>query len=141
MTLQFTQETNADVTTIKAIEEGLVAYNTLMAGYPNAQPLLLAGRDEAGAIKAGLKGRSVFRWLFVEWLWVAEEFRKQDYGSYLLSETERIAKERGCIGVYLDTYSFQAPKFYARHGYKEFGRVDHFPPGHARIFFAKHFEG
>lgn len=139
MTLKFAQEKNPDAATVKTIEDGLVAYNTSMAGYHNPQPLWLVGRDDAGNIKAGLKGRSSFNHLFVDWLWVAEEFRKQDYGSSLLSQAEQVAKERGCIGVFLDTYSFQAPKFYAKHGYKEFGRINNFPAGHDRIFLCKTF--
>lgn len=139
MTLKFTQKTNPETVTIKAIENGLVAYNTAIAGYNNYQPLWLIGRDDAGNIQAGLKGASNYNWLFVEWLWVAEEFRKQDYGSNLLSQAEQIAKERDCIGVYLNTHSFQAPKFYAKHGYKEFGRVNNFPPGHDYICLCKTF--
>jgi GNAT superfamily N-acetyltransferase len=139
MTLKFIQETNPDANTIKAIEDGLVAYNTSKAGPHNPQSLWLVGRDDVGNIKAGLKGRSFFNWLFVDWLWIAEEFRKQDYGSNLLSQAEQIAKERGCIGVFLDTYSFQAPNFYAKHGYKEFGRMNNLPPGHDRIYLCKTF--
>ena len=46
---------------------------------------------------------------------------------------------RGCAGVRLDTTSFQAPDFYKRHGYTEFGRIDGYPPGHARIWLMKRF--
>ena len=35
--------------------------------------------------------------------------------------------------------SFQAPDFYSRHGYTEFGRIDDYPPGHARHWFMKRF--
>ena len=139
MTLNFVQEEKPDLETIKTIEDGLVAYNTEMAGYHNPQPLWLVGRDEQGKIQAGLKGTSFFNWLFIDWLWVAKAFRKKDCGSSLLLQAEQIAKERGCMGVFLDTYSFQAPKFYAKHGYKEFGRVNNLPINHARIYLCKMF--
>lgn len=139
MTLKITQETDPDAATIKTIEDGLIAYNTAMAGHHNHQPLWLVGRDDTGCIQAGLKGASFFNWLFVSWLWVADAFRQQDYGSHLLSQAEAIAKARGCMGVFLDTYSFQAPQFYARHGYKEFGRMNNFPIGHDRIYLCKIF--
>jgi len=137
MPLKITQETKPDDATIKTLEEGLISYNTAIVGGSNSQPLWLIGRDDQGNIQAGLKGISFFNWLFVDWLWVAEEFRKQDYGSSLLSQAEQIAKERGCIGVFLDTFSFQAPEFYAKHGYKEFGRIKSFPIAHARIYLYK----
>ena len=46
-----------------------------------------------------------------------------------------------CPGVWLhsawvDTFSFQAPGFYAKLGYREFGRLD-YPPDHQRIFLQK----
>jgi GNAT superfamily N-acetyltransferase len=139
MTLKVVQEAQPDTATIKTLEDGLVAYNMSMAGGSNNQPLYLVGRDDAGNIQAGLKGRSFYNWMLVEWLWVAEAFRKKNYGSTLLSQAEQIARERGCIGVLLDTFSFQAPEFYARHAYKEFGRVNNFPMGHARIYLSKTF--
>ena len=51
-------------------------------------------------------------------------------GSRLLAKAEEIARDRGCVGIRLDTMSFQAPGFYSRHGYTEFGRIDDCPPGH-----------
>jgi hypothetical protein len=47
------------------------------------------------------------------------------------------ARKRGAKNVYLDTFSFQAPDFYQRHGYQVFGELADFPPGHRRCFFAK----
>jgi GNAT superfamily N-acetyltransferase len=135
--LTFIQETSPNADTIKAIEEGLVDYNTAIAGYHNHQSLWLIGRDEQGHIQAGLKGVSFFQWLFVDWLWIAENVRKQGYGSRLLLQAEQVAKERNCVGIFLDTYSFQAPEFYAKHGYKECGRINNFPPGHERIYLFK----
>ena len=47
------------------------------------------------------------------------------------------ARRRGCIGTYVDTYSFQAPGFYARQGYAAFGTLEDLPPGGSRTWFAK----
>ena len=55
----------------------------------------------------------------------------------MLRQAEQIARERGCVGAYLSTYSFQAPGFYVRHGYVEFGRLEGLPPGMATIFLRK----
>jgi hypothetical protein len=40
-------------------------------------------------------------------------------------------------GIWLDTFSFQAPEFYKRLGYSEFGRIDGYPENEARLFFVK----
>ena len=37
---------------------------------------------------------------------------------------------------WLDTFSFQAPEFYSKFGYREFARLD-YPPDHQRIFLKK----
>jgi N-acetylglutamate synthase-like GNAT family acetyltransferase len=55
----------------------------------------------------------------------------------LLADAEAVARERGCTSIYLDTFSFQAPDFYKRLGFKEFGRLNDFPPGRTRIWLWK----
>ncbi|GGC91032.1 hypothetical protein GCM10007418_08390 [Halopseudomonas salina] len=50
---------------------------------------------------------------------------------------EKLALEKGYIGIWLDTFDFQAPEFYPKHGFTRFGQIDDFPPGHQRYFFQK----
>lgn len=135
--LTLTPETSPDEATARAIEAGLDAYNDSIAPYDNLTPLWIVGRDGAGAVQAGIRAITAYDWMFVQWLWVAEPFRRKGIGSQLLSGAEAIARERRCSACYLDTFSFQAPGFYERHGYQEFGRLKGFPPGHARIWFSK----
>lgn len=89
----------------------------------------------------GLTARTHQRWVFVELIGVAEAARGRDVGTRLMREVERIARERGLTGVWLDTYSFQAPGFYRRLGYEEVGRIPDYPGPHARHFFAKRLDG
>ena len=139
MTLNILQEDNPDPSAIAAILDGLSAYNTAIAGSRNTQPLWLVGKDENGVVQVGLKGETFYNWLYIDWLWIADHLRGQDYGSKLLLQAECAAKERGCMGAFLYTYQFQAPDFYQKHGYKEFGRLENLPPGHSRIYFSKVF--
>jgi GNAT superfamily N-acetyltransferase len=131
------EEREPDQATIDAIRQGLGAYNTAMAGPWNYTPLWIIARDDAGTVQAGLRGGSFWNWLAVEWLWVAEQHRHRGLGSRLLQQAEALARQRGCVGAYLDTFSFQAPAFYRRHGYEEFGRIEGLPPSQARIWFRK----
>lgn len=71
--------------------------------------------------------------MFIDWLWVSPAARGQGAGIRLLNKAENAARERGCIGAYVDTFSFRAPDFYRRYGYEEFGRIDGLPPGHACV--------
>ncbi len=50
---------------------------------------------------------------------------------------ETLAREKNCVGIWLDTFDFQAPEFYRQLGFSEFGQVNDYPPGHRRFFFQK----
>jgi hypothetical protein len=50
---------------------------------------------------------------------------------------EDLAREKNCVGIWLDTFDFQAPDFYRKHGFSEFGQLQDYPPGHQRLFFHK----
>ena len=66
-----------------------------------------------------------------------EEARGLGYGSALLKEVERIAKEKGCNLVHLDTFDFQAKGFYIKQGYEIFGVLDNCPTDHKRYYMKK----
>ena len=130
-------EAAPDADTIRAIADGLDGYNNLFAPPTDWAPRWFVGRDPDGAVQAGMRYILAYEWAFVNWLWVAEPYRRHGVGSELLGRVEDEARRNGCRGVYLDTFTFQGPKFYPRHGYVEFGRLDDFPQGHARIWLAK----
>jgi len=70
-------------------------------------------------------------------MWLKEELRGRGYGHQLLLLAEEEGRKRGAKQVYLDTFSFQAPDFYKKHGYEVFGELHDFPPGHQRYFLTK----
>ena len=113
---------------------GLVAHNRRHAEAPDFAPLVLAARDESGAVIGGLVGQTGWRWLHVELLWVDESHRRRGIGAALLRAAERAAAARGCRHVDLDTFDFQARPFYERLGYSVFGVQDDYPPGHRRYY-------
>ena len=76
-------------------------------------------------------------WLYVDLLWVKDKLRGRGFGHRLLTLAEDEARQRGAKNAYLDTFSFQAPDFYERHGYQVFGELPEFPPGHRRLFLTK----
>ena len=52
-------------------------------------------------------------------------------------DAEALAVERGAFAATLETHGFQAPDFCTRRGYSGFGRLDDYPPGHAKPFLCK----
>ena len=137
--LDLTRETEPAVETVSAISDGLDDYNAIF--WPNGdwRARFIVGRDAAGVVQSGVKFITALEWLFVNWLWVAAPYRRTGEGSRLLREAETDAREARCRGVYLDTFSFQAPKFYEKLGFREFGRIADFPAGHSRIWLMKRF--
>jgi GNAT superfamily N-acetyltransferase len=126
-----------DPATVEALGEALSSFNEAAAGPSGSCPVWIIARDAEGRLLGGLRGQTFWHWLFVAWLWVDEARRRQGLGAALLRAAEDEARRRGCIGAYVDTYSFQAPGFYAGQGYAVFGRLDDLPPGGSRIWFAK----
>lgn len=120
-----------------AIGGGIDAYNTEQAGDYHGQPLCFVVRDPAGAIVGGLIGDTLWDWFCLSLLWLRADLRGQGYGHRLLALAEEEARRRGAKRVYLDTFSFQAPEFYAKHGYRVFGELHDFPAGHRRYFMTK----
>lgn len=123
---------------MEAAERGLVAFNDAAAGPHNRRPLTVSLRRAGEAEPAGgLVGRTQFGWLFVSLLYVPEDLRRCGLGAELLRRAEDAARARGCVGVHLDTYSFQSRGFYEKQGYAVFGTIPDCPPGHARFFLSK----
>src|SRR5262245_60252644 len=125
-----------DVADVNAVEARLFAYNAQIVGMGNAVPVAaLARRGEA--LIGGATGFTLWGWLFINYLWVSDELRGLGLGTDLLGKAEAVARGRGCLAVWLYTFSFQSPGFYERLGYRQFGRLEDFPQGHARYFLWK----
>lgn len=121
----------------EAILAPLRAYNTSQAGPGNSELIALLIRGENDEILGGLYARVLYQWLFIELLSVPEQARGQGLGSKLMQMAEDLARDKGCIGAWLDTFDFQAPEFYKKLGYSELGQIVDYPPGHKRLFFQK----
>ncbi|WP_306822209.1 GNAT family N-acetyltransferase [Pantoea allii] len=64
-------------------------------------------------------------------------FRRMGIGSEILTRFENEGRKRGCSAGFVYTICFQAPDFYKKHGWEEFGRIDRKAEGTSRIFMKK----
>nr|QIY71553.1 GNAT family N-acetyltransferase [Streptomyces sp. RLB1-33] len=93
-------------------------------------PLHVWALDADGALAGGLVGHTWTTWLHVTYLWVDTPHRGAGLGGRLLAEAERLAhEERGCRNSRLETWDFQAPEFYKKHGYEVVCVIPDYPPG------------
>jgi GNAT superfamily N-acetyltransferase len=126
----------------KVVLAGLSAFNEQVAGPHGFRPLnLVVRREPGGAPVGGLIGHTLYRWLFVRLFYLPEDLRRGGLGAQLLRQAEDEARRRGCIGAWLDTFSFQARPFYEKQGYAVFGTLDDQPPGGHRHFLMKRLDG
>lgn len=119
------------------IGQGLKEYNDQQGGDDRYQSLCLVLRAPDQEIVGGVIAATYWDWFHLDVLWVKEELRGRGYGHRLLTMAEQEARQRGARNAYLDTFSFQAPAFYEQHGYRVFGQLKDFPPGHQRYFLTK----
>lgn len=122
-----------------AIAAPLLAYNLSKVPTLDVQPLVIALQDSQGQTVGGLWGETALDWLHIDLLAVPESMRGQDVGTALMQRAEAIARERGCVGAWLDTFAFQARGFYEKLGYAVFGEIPDHPVGGARYFLRKRF--
>ena len=122
--------------TRRAIAQRLLGHNATFLGPMDGLPMVVEAR-RGKALIGGLWGRSAYRWLFVEMLFIADRYRGRGLGTAILDTAEREARGRDCTGVWLDTFSADAKAFYEARGYTRFGQLDDYPPGFHRWFMRK----
>ena len=116
---------------------GINDYNKQQAGDENARRLCFVLKGPDQTVLGGVIGITYWDWLYIDLIWLPEEYRGRGYGHRLLTLAEEEAQQRGAKHVYLDTFSFQAPDFYKKYGYRVFGELNDFPAGHQRYFLTK----
>ncbi len=125
-----------------ALREGIAAAlraaNEAAAGPGGGGLLAVSVRDASGAAVGGLWGEVKRGFLFVELLALGPA-RGGGLGRRVMALAEAEARWRGLDGMWLHTWTFQAPGFYEKLGFTECGRIQGYPRGHGCIFYVKRF--
>jgi len=131
-TIEYTEKPEWEI-----IGGGISEFNNQQAGDDHGKNLCFILKSPDDEIVGGVIGATYWDWLYVDLMWIKEELRGQGYGHRLLTMAEDEARQRGAKNAYLDTFSFQAPDFYKKHGYQVFGVLEDFPVGNTRFFLKK----
>ena len=113
------------------------AYNRSNREPSKSEPLNIYLEDELGNLVAGMVAETFGNWLEIEYLYVSDDLRGQGIGSKILETAENESRNRGCKYSFVDTFNFQAPKFYKKHGYKEVFALKKYPYTGERYYYTK----
>ena len=131
-----------DAAALRLAEQGLTAFNAPFRGERRRLDLTITARRPGEAEPAGaLVATCSHGWLYLRMFFLPEDLRGQGVGARMVAMAEDAARAHGCVGAWVDSYSFQAPGFYEAQGYTRFGEIPDHPPGHARVFLMKRFDG
>lgn len=129
----------ADPALDRLLSERLDEHNAVAtAGVAPARELTVQLRDDAGELLGGVSG-----WTWgvaggIAMVWAHPDHRASGTGGRLLAAFEDEARARGCDHLFVTSFTFQAPGFYERHGYREIFRWDGVPtPEHADVHLRK----
>jgi GNAT superfamily N-acetyltransferase/predicted enzyme related to lactoylglutathione lyase len=119
------------------LEDRLYEYNSGATRVTDGGWLAIFARDDMGRLIAGVCGSAWGECVELRQVWVDAAWRRQGLGTRLLEVAEQEARRRGCRQMILMTFTFQAPGFYARHGYEVVAQVDDHPRGHGNLLMRK----
>lgn len=117
----------------RVVDDGLGAANAAAAPLHEVRPLAVFVHDAAGATIGGAVGRRWGASAELQQLWVHPEHRRRGLGAQLVRRFEQRAVSHGVRHVYLETWTFQAPRLYASLGYRTTHTNANFPHGLAKF--------
>lgn len=120
----------------QAVLQPLLDNNLQRGPLPCLQRFAFMLTGDAGFV-GGLIGRTAYDWAVIELLYVPTDVRGTGAGQSLVARAEELARDRGCVGIWLDSFGFQAPGFYQKLGYEVFGELPENPRGQSRFFLRK----
>lgn len=104
---------------------------------PTSEQASFIARNDNEDIIGGVTTTVFWQHLHVDFLWVDENERGQGIAEQLMQQVEAYARSLQCRLMIVETFSFQAPEFYKKQGFQEFGVIEDHPEGHSFHYFEK----
>lgn len=115
----------------------LVKHNKSIVEYTEEEKMSFTIKDENDNIFGGLVGHTDWGCFFIDLLWLDDALRGLGKGQELIAMAEQYAREEACHLMRLETFSFQAPEFYKKLGFKVMGELKDFPKGYTHYYMYK----
>ncbi len=110
-------EIDAIASDLTIISDGVFTFGRSQAFDGDSQAIACFLR-EADTVIAGATGRTEYRRLFINYLWVEETLRGQSLGTETLRRIELAAVERGCQDALIETLDDHNAGLYHALGYR-----------------------
>ncbi|MCC8483309.1 MAG: GNAT family N-acetyltransferase [Rickettsia endosymbiont of Labidopullus appendiculatus] len=111
-------DNSIDAQYMKIMEDGLNEQAKVKKGLDVIKSFSFTCFDNDKNFVAGVDGKSFYGCLYVDMLWVSENFRGQSYGTLLMAKVQEVARERNCKFMTVCTTDWQAKPFYEKLGFK-----------------------
>jgi len=131
---------NSPEQVFQILEDRIYEYNVKQTNLANGLLFAYTIRDNEAVIVAGIAGWTWAGVCEITQFWVDEKRRGQGLGKALLEASEMEARDKGCRKILIKTYSFQAPHFYEKNGYKIAHTLNDFPPSYTYYTLTKELE-
>jgi ribosomal protein S18 acetylase RimI-like enzyme len=112
---------------VAIVGDGLEASNRAAADLTAVRPLACFARLGSGELAGGAICRTWGQCCEIQQLWVAPGYRRHGIGRRMIELIETESRNRGCTLVYLETFSFQAPRLYQSAGFEVACQFSGFP--------------
>ena len=122
---------------IEQIRNDLEEFNDNHVSY-RIDGRITIGIEKDGQIIGGLLAyMSVYKILYVDTVFVQEQYRRKGYGKKLMEAMEEKAKQLGANTIRLDTFNWQGKDFYLALNYEQAGYYRNNEEGYEEYFFLK----
>ena len=117
----------ADSALDQLLNDELDKFNAAATPGVAAAEELTVRAEQEGELVAGISGWTWGQAAGIGMTWVREDHRGAGVATSAMSAFESEAKNRGCTHVFVTSFTFQAPGFYQRLGYREISRWESVP--------------
>lgn len=115
--MKISYEDNPSLEDLQIITDGIFLEAYKKRGLDRVESFCFFLRDEESKINGGIRGVIYYGCMYIDELWVKDDYRGQGYGKNLMFKAEELSKNKNCNFITLNTMDFEAREFYENLGY------------------------
>ena len=125
--MKISYEDNPSSEDLKLITDGIYTDANKKRGLDKLDHFCFFLRDKISKVVGAACGTMYYGCMYIDELWVEDNYRRQGYGKDLMLQAEELARNKDCKFITLNTMDFEARPFYEKLGYEiEFERKGYF---------------